>query len=650
MYLQIMKKIFAPIFFILSLFFLSIDSVKAQRAGREVNADVLVIGGGTGGTAAAIQSARMGVKTILIEETNMLGGMLTAAAVSCTDGNDQLPSGMWEEFRQALYKYYRRSKLNSGWVSNTNFEPHVADSIFKAWVLAEKNLGVFYLHSFESVMKKGNQITGAYFANMKEETGLRVNAKIVIDATELGDVFAKAGAAYDLGMDDPKESGEKEAREKNTIIQDLTWAAVLKDYGPGADKTIARPANYDSTLYFCSTSDAPCNGKPYAFNIKKVLEYGKLPRSPGATTDKYMLNWPPHGNDYYLNVVEESYEQRTVSYEQAKLQTLGFIYFLQTQLSMKHIGFADDELNNGMALIPYNREGRRVKGVVRLNINHLKNPYDYNLYRTGISVGDYPVDHHHGRYPGKVPELEFPPIPSFNVPLGCLIPEEIEGLIVCEKGISVSNIVNGSTRLQPVVLLTGQAAGVLAAKSIKEKKKIRDINLRIVQEELLKLKCYLMPFVDVKPDDPHWEAIQKVGVTGILKGVGKSEGWANKMFFYPDSLVTYSEFHSGLRRFAVGAYRYSHRPYRPGQGTILVCFNALKNLRGFIKTDFFKPLTEVESLKIKWSEWGLKDFNPERLITRKELCVMLDKCIKLSGSSNLILDINGKLNFKYSEF
>jgi len=630
-------------------FFLSIESVFAQRRTRTIETNVLVIGGGAGGTAAAIQCARMGVKTILVEETNMLGGMLTAAGVSCTDGNDQLPSGMWEEFRQALYKHYGRTKLNTGWVSNTNFEPHVADSIFKAWAKGEKDLTIFYLHSFDDVIKKGSQVTGAYFSNMKDETGLRVNAKIVIDASELGDVFAKAGAAYDLGMDDPEESGEKEAREKNNIIQDLTWAAILKDYGPGADKTIERPLNYDSTLYFCSTSDAPCNDKPYAFDAKKVLDYGKLPRSPGATTDKYMLNWPPHGNDYYLNVVEEGYEQRAVGYEQAKLQTLGFIYFLQTHLGMKHIGLANDELNNGMALIPYNREGRRVKGVVRLNINHLKNPNDYNLYRTGISVGDYPVDHHHGRYPGKVPELEFPPIPSFNIPLGCLIPEKIDGLIVCEKGISVSNIVNGSTRLQPVVLLTGQAAGVLAAKSIKEKKKIRDVNVRTVQEKLLKLKCYLMPFVDVRPNDPHWEAIQRVGVTGILKGVGKSEGWANKMFFYPDSNARGGEFAVGLSR-----YTYVNMTGRIRWRDSLLISDAFrilkKNLRPYCQKKEFQLLQTINELKYPWQSWGLTDFRPERLITRRELCIMIDKCTKLFGSPNLILDINGKLNFKYSEF
>lgn len=646
MYLQNMKWKYFYYCLLPMANFLLFTNINAQS--KTIATDVLVIGGGVGGSAAAIQCARMGVKTILMEETTMLGGMLTAAGVSCTDGNDQLPSGIWEEFRQALYKHYGKNKLNSGWVSNTNFEPHVGDSIFKAWAAKEKNLQVFLVHMLKSVIKKENKITGASFYDSDRHSFI-IKAKIVIDGTELGDVFAKAGAAYDLGMDDPEISGEKEAREKNNIIQDLTWAAILKNYGEGADKTITRPADYDSTKYFCSTSDAPCNGKPYIFNTKKVLDYGKLPRSLGATHDKYMLNWPVHGNDYYLNVVEDNNELRIKGYELAKQQTLGFIYFLQTQLGMKHIGLADDELNGGMALIPYNREGRRVKGMVRLNINHLKNPYDYNLYRTGIAVGDYPVDHHHAQYPGKMPEIAFAKIPSFNISLGCLIPEKIDGLIVCEKGISVSNIANGSTRLQPVVLLTGQAAGVLAALSIKNKKQPRQINVRDVQQELLKLKCYLMPFADVKPDDPHWEAIQKIGVTGILKGVGKSEGWANKMFFYPDSNVRGGEFAVGLTKYTW--HNMSERRLRWRDSLqITDAFRMIKNLKLYCQKKGFQRIGKVNELEESWYSWGLNDFNPVRLIKRKELCVMIENCTKIFGSENLILDINGKLNFKYSEF
>ncbi len=622
----------------------------AQQEVRTIKTEVLVIGGGAGGIAAAIQSARLGVTTVLVEPTTMLGGMLTAAGVSCTDGNDQLPSGIWEEFRQALYKHYNRKRLNTGWVSNTNFEPHVADSIFKAWTAREKNLTVIYQQFFKSVLKQGNKVVGAVFYTQRVSSSLRIQANVVVDGTELGDVFAGAGAAYDLGMDDPLISGEKEARVKNDIIQDLSWAAILKDYGPGADKTIPRPEGYDSTLYFCCCTDAPCTDNPWNGDKFKMLNYGKLPRSPGAKYDKYMLNWPPHGNDIYLNVVEESYELRVTSYEKAKLHTLGFIYFMQTTLGMKNIGLADDELDGGLALIPYNREGRRVKGVVRMNIKHIKDPYATDLYRTGISVGDYPVDHHHARYPGKVPEIEFPPIPSFNVPLGALIPEKIDGLIVCEKGISVTNIVNGTTRLQPVVMLTGQGAGVLAALSIKGKKKVREVPVRMVQEELLKAKAYLMPFVDVKTDDPHWEAIQRVGVTGILKGTGKAEGWGNKLFFYPDSLARGMDFAPGISRYARRYFNNMGIIRTADTVTVSAVFKLISRIRPFFKAPEFRSIHKVEDLAPLWKNWGMGEFSPQRILTRKELCIYLNNCLLLWGSKNVWMDLQGALHFQTSQF
>jgi hypothetical protein len=236
--------------------------------------------------------------------------------------------------------------------------------------------------------------------------------------------------------------------------------------------------------------------------------------------------------------------------------------------------------------------------------------------------------------------------------MGALIPSTVDGLIVCEKGISVTNIVNGTTRLQPVVLLTGQAAGMLAAKSILLKKKIRDVPVRSVQEELLKVKCYLMPFSDVKPDDPAWEAIQRVGLTGILKGIGKSEGWANKMYFYPDSLVRSPEAFSGFRNYRRQVIRSGHRIYKPPEfWTIKSLFSFLNwQVRNYIKQYLFiEANRNIAYWEKNWENWGLTNFNQERFITRRELCIILDKCILLFGSKYLILDSNGVLNFVSSQ-
>ena len=85
--------------------------------------DVLIIGGGASGVTAGIQSARMGAATLIVEETEWLGGMLTSAGVSAVDGNYDLPAGLFGEFREHLADYYGGlDSLKTGWVSAVLFE------------------------------------------------------------------------------------------------------------------------------------------------------------------------------------------------------------------------------------------------------------------------------------------------------------------------------------------------------------------------------------------------------------------------------------------------------------------------------------------------------------------------------------------------
>jgi hypothetical protein len=529
-------------------------------------------------------------------------------------------------------------------VSETCFEPHVADSIFKAWVHAQPNMKVYYHWYFDKAIMEGNTIKGAVFENVRGQK-LTVYAKRVIDATDLGDVYAGAGAAYDLGTEDSTQSGERIAPGKSDVIQDLTWAAVLKDYGKGANKTIAKPAGYNALAYYCSTADAPCNAKPYSLGTQKVLEYGRVKTTDGSL--KYMLNWPAFGNDYYINVVEKKPIEREAYYNAAKNFTLGFIYFLQTELKQPQVGFATDEVNEGMAYMPYNREGRRLKGKVRLNIDHIAKPFNYNLYRTGISVGDYPVDHHHARYNGKVPPIPFPSVPSFNIPLGALMPEKIQGLVVCEKGISVSNIANGTTRLQPVVLLTGQAAGMLAAISFKQNIPVQNVSVTAVQKGLLQEKVYLMPYADVKHTDGAFEAVQWIGSWGIIKGIGKSVGWANKTYFKPDSLVTFSEISAGLQ--ALVPFKFSSTLNSNDPVTTAVLFEMIARFNKAVaknsKAARANKLSDSFLIADQtYTNAGLAVPKLTKILTRKEASFILHQVAK--GLDYLEKDLSGAVYFK----
>jgi hypothetical protein len=594
---------------------LGLMATMASLSQRVLKTDVLVVGGGTGGTAAGLQCARMGVNTIIAEEGPWLGGMLSAAGVSATDGNHKLPSGIWNEFREAIYKVYGGAKnVATGWISNTHFEPHVADSIFKSMAAKENKLTVFYQMRFISVIKKRNKITGAIFLNLQTNKKLKIFAQQVIEATELGDVIASAKIPYSLGMESSAETGENVGViETNEIIQDLTWVAILKDAGIGADKTIPRPANYTPEEFdgACTDYYNIKSEKPPSVNAQKMLDYAKLPN------DKYMINWPNKGNDIYLNVIPLKPGQRMGELEKAKQQTLRFVYFIQQQLGFKNLGLATDEFDtkDNLAIIPYYRESRRVKGLTRFIINNIAKPFDYHYYRTGISVGDYPIDHHHKKNPEAPQHLDFYPIPSFNIPLGCLIPEKINGLIVCDKSISVSNVVNGTTRLQPVVLLTGQAAGTLAALCLLQNKQVREISVRNVQEELLKFNAMIMPYCDAGIHHPHFLSIQKIGATGILRGTGIPFQWANETRFYPDSLVNKTELVNGLKDFGFPV-SLDEGNLTVGEAVILIAElekNSGKN--------------ESEAIRNKWNKWGLQNFNPERYITRAELAVLLEKTI-----------------------
>ncbi len=165
------------------------------------------------------------------------------------------------------------------------------------------------------------------------------------------------------------------------------------------------------------------------------------------------------------------------------------------------LGLADDEFptEDRLPFIPYHRESRRIHGAVRFTLNDITDPYAGTLYRTAVGVGDYPVDQ--PPYPlfglGRTARPLFPSHPSFGFPLGIVIPAGFPGLLVAEKSVSVTNLVNGSTRLQPVVLQIGQATGALAALAAAAGVDPSEVAVRRVQEAVLDAGGYLLPYLDL---------------------------------------------------------------------------------------------------------------------------------------------------------
>ncbi|HTL89851.1 MAG TPA: FAD-dependent oxidoreductase [Leptolyngbya sp.] len=486
---------------------------------RELIADVLVVGGGTGGTAAAIQAARRGANTILVSEFSWLGGMLTSAGVTAPDGNElaAFQTGIWGAFLRELEQRQPQG-LDHAWVSLFTYEPKIGAKIFTDWVKGLPNLQWIQGETPQAVLRKEDLILGVEFHTVK------VQAKITIDATELGDLLDLGNIPYRWGWELQSEFDEPSAPiafnelTQTYPVQAPTWVVVLQDFGEAEAPKIPRASKYDPERF----------AKAWAnYGAETFLNYGRLPQN------RFMINWPISGNDYGESLTR-LLDRQTKSHflQAARDHSQNFAHFIQSQLG-RRVGLAEDTFPTGaFALHPYYRESRRLVGMTTLREQDLLPqgrvaPLPYRVEAIGcdyaenfcqsIAIGNYANDHHYpsgdialkpkamrwgGRWTGT----------PFTIPYRCLVPQSIDGFLVCEKNISVTHMANGATRLQPVVLGIGQAAGMAAALCIEQDCQPRELAVRSLQLALItdqSAPAAIFPLFNLALSHPEWQYWQR---------------------------------------------------------------------------------------------------------------------------------------------
>lgn len=490
---------------------------------KVIKTSLAVTGGGASGVCAAVQAARLGVQVVIAEPSPWLGGMLTAAGVSAVDGNYHLQGGLWGEFRRALEKHYGGDDaLKTGWVSNTLFDPRVGEKILSSWV-DEAGVRVLRNHRPVEVEIRDRRIGAVILENSYgEQTELR--ADVFIEATETGELIRLAKLPHFFGLEGREETGESLGPvHPVSSAQDITCVLTVKK-GPCSEP---EPHGYDPEEF----RELLGNLTP-----QKVLEYGLL---PGGS---YMLNWPRGGNDYFLS--SEAYydpAKRPALFEEAKNVSRRLLHHLNTAFDLPPLAIDRDiyPTEDGFPPIPYYREALRIRGRERIRMEDLEDPFgdpDRPLYKQAVAVGDYPLDHHRLKNPDPM-DLPFPSIPSFSIPFGSLISRDCENLLAAEKSISVTSLANGSTRLQPVVMGIGQAAGAAAYLALGNNQNPGEISLKKLQRLLLKQGAYILPYRDLLPGTILFEAAQIAGTTGLMRGEGVPKDWANETWFHPDKPI-----------------------------------------------------------------------------------------------------------------
>lgn len=531
--------------------------------------DVVIAGAGTGGCAAAIQAAQLGASVLLLEETDWIGGQMNAAAVTSMDEGGTLvrERGLYRELVERVEAYYRplhKSAETAYWGRHIGFEPRVGRSILEAMLNEARDSGTLDLEfrcRVVKVLRQGGTVTGVEIESTAPE-GKRtrtVQSRVLIDATEWGDVIPLTGAPYRVG------NCTSQTLDPERKIQMLTWTAVIKHYPKGVPPGFLltkAPPGYTTKLQqnFARTivAGTSINSRETPWTWATFIGYRAMPDSsrPG--------DWPPitrthmnYNNDYPVCVGDvEDPARRQATCREARLKTLQVLYFLQNSLGKKDWSVANDEgfdssfnreqidqwLKDRADLEPYRqvlyhfsvmayaRESRRIIGLHTLTAGDIeRRSRSPKAFPNTVALGDYPIDLHGSMTAALLePGLDRPEdIPTdfggrghgpFAIPFESFIPEQLDGFLPAEKNLSQSRLANGATRLQPSTMLTGQAAGAIAALAIKYRVRPRDLDPVLVQSVLLDARDTLLvtPLKDIARGGWEWKPIQLVTVHGML--------------------------------------------------------------------------------------------------------------------------------------
>ncbi len=507
---------------------------------------VVVWGGGTGGAAAAIQAARSGARTLLLTPGPWLGGMVSAAGVCCPDGNELSPwqTGLWGALLRQLAREEPEG-LDHNWVSCFGYRPASAERILRRWV---QTAGVEWWPQcrLRAVRRQGDRI--ALVEQERQGERLAVAPQLAIDGSDRGELIALAGSAHRFGWESREQWQEPSAPTAERLaaepffrqqpVQSPTWVAMGR---LRPDRRCADPAPAPAE---------PFQAAAEAFGLERTITYGRL---PGGLV---MLNWPLHGNDWHDGLMRAfgaaaegagnaesqlfaAMQEHSLAFAAALGQASGG-WLEPAPVFPQLPGSPELEGPSPLALMPYWREGRRLEGLETVIEQQLLPgapgasiaplPLDADGI-SAIAVGNYANDHH---YPGPDWPLAAKSCrwggrwsgTPFAVPYGALVSRDTLNLLAADKCISVSHMANGATRLQPLILNIGQAAGLAAALCLERRCLPAELPRRELQEALIdepQAPAGPLPLWDTPWHHPAWRQRQRAALAdpGLIDGGGQ---------------------------------------------------------------------------------------------------------------------------------
>lgn len=532
----------------------------------ELETDVLIVGGGLGGVAAALAVARHGHRVVLTEVTDWLGGQLTQQAVPPDEhpwieqfGCTRTYRLLRDRIRELYRSYYplthaARSDphLNpgNGRVSGLCHEPRVAVVAIESLLMPLQSGGLVRMllqHEPIGAATDGDRVVGVRLRDLEGGGDVAVTASLVLDATETGELLPLTRTEYVTGAESQDETGEAHAPEERQPLnmQAITFCFAM-DHLDGEDHTLDEPKGYEywrsykapfwpgpqlgltspepQTLEplehtFTPNSDV-LNGRPAPASEDLWLFRRIADRSnfvPGSyRSDITLVNWPML--DYFEGpIFDVPAEQAAHHLDAARQLSLSLLYWLQTEAPRQDGGEGYPGLRlradvvgtkDGMAKHPYIRESRRVRALYTV-VEHdvaaeVRGDAGAVSYPDSVGIGSYRIDLHPST--GGENYIDIPSCP-FEIPLGALLPVRVRNLIPACKNIGTTHITNGCYRLHPTEWNVGEAAGLLSAYCLS--RKVEPHQVRETERHLQDFRSLLVQ----EGIELHWPSISSARYT-----------------------------------------------------------------------------------------------------------------------------------------
>lgn len=474
--------------------------------------DVVVVGGTPAGIACSVRAAREGLRVLLVNRTEHLGGFMSSGASGWEAPYDGRRSVLYSEMLDRIAAYYgdhygegsrqqvlaRPSQTSRGHIDRPKVEPRVAELVFDQMVAGEERVTVLKGFIPEAVDRSGSLLTALTLKAFRGTDRVTVAARTFVDATYEGDLLALTGVPYEVGRESRDTYGESHAGVVFTPLRKRAegqrgWPVAASD---GALNIRYNPHARGDPILPESTGEA--DASVMAYNYRFILTNApenlvEVPKPADYDRERYRgkrlvsIVWDVPNqkvawnggrlvgpqNDY----PEGDWERREEIERESLDYALGLLWYILNDAAApadqrerwKGWGLAKDEFadNHHIPYEIYVREARRLTGRYVftqhdgvLHAEHGRTP----LHADSVAITDWPIDSvaclPDEIAPGIMDGQVFMAEESrpAQVPYRSLLPQSVDNLLV-PVCLSSSHVGWGCLRLEPVWVQTGEAAG-----------------------------------------------------------------------------------------------------------------------------------------------------------------------------------------------